>query len=52
MKRRVAEANTSFKLNNVRKHTIHAFENISKEFWRKFEDHVKKIEDRDELGEG
>lgn len=45
MKRRVAEVNTSFKLHDVRKHTIHALENISKEFWRKCEDHVKKIED-------
>ena len=38
MKRRVAEANTSFKHNNVRKHTIHTLENISYEFWWKFED--------------
>ena len=45
MKRRVAEVNTSFKLHDVRKHTIHPLENISKEFWRKCEDHVKSIED-------
>ena len=32
MKRRVAEANTSFKLHDIRKHTIHALKNISQEF--------------------
>ena len=43
MKRRVSEANTSFKRHDVRKHTIHTLENnISKEFWCKFEDHIKR----------
>ena len=45
LKSRVAEANTTFKLSDVMKHTSYNLKNISKEFWQKCEDHVRKVED-------
>ena len=44
LKSRVAEANTTFKLSDVMKHTSYNLKNISKEFWQKCEDHVRKVE--------
>ena len=52
MKKRVALANTTFKLKDIKKHTIHALSNISKEFWRKCEGHVRKIEEKHWTNDG
>ena len=46
MKNKVAEANTTFKLRDVKRHTIEAIKSIDKTFWQKCEDHVKKEESR------
>lgn len=44
MKKKVAEENTTFKLKDVKRHTTEALANISKTYWQKCEDHVKRIE--------
>lgn len=46
MKKKVALANTTFQLRDVKRHTIDALSSISPEFWQKCEDHVKSIEEK------
>lgn len=43
MKKKVALANTTFKLSDVKRRTMDALSSMNKEYWQKCEDHVKKL---------